>query len=126
MEQLCYNKFSKTKGDEVFSMSKETLGKVIESRRTELGITQRELARGVKRSNSTISRIESDNGLTPLAFELVRKHTGNPISRISKKFDISSKAAWVRLKCMEGDLDFYTDEMQIAMRKITIGANRNL
>ena len=43
----------------------ETLGKVIEHRRTELGLTQRELARGVKRSNSTISRIESDNGLVP-------------------------------------------------------------
>ena len=43
----------------------ETLGKVIERRRTELGLTQRELARGVKRSNSTISRIESDNGLVP-------------------------------------------------------------
>lgn len=43
----------------------ETLGKVIEARRIELGLTQRELARGVKRSNSTISRIESDNGLVP-------------------------------------------------------------
>ena len=43
----------------------ETLGKVIEARRTELGYTQRELARGIKRSNSTISRIESDNGLVP-------------------------------------------------------------
>lgn len=44
----------------------ETLGKVIAARREELGITQRELARGIKRSNSTISRIESpENDLVP-------------------------------------------------------------
>ena len=34
----------------------ESLGKVIAQRRTELGITQRELARGVKISNSTVSK----------------------------------------------------------------------
>lgn len=43
----------------------ETLGKVISERRTELGITQRELARGVKISNSTVSRIENDDNITP-------------------------------------------------------------
>ena len=44
----------------------ETLGKVIAARREELGITQRELARGITRSNSTISRIESpENDLVP-------------------------------------------------------------
>lgn len=43
----------------------ETLGKVIAARREELGITQRELARGIHRSNSTISRIEGTDDLTP-------------------------------------------------------------
>ena len=43
----------------------ESLGKVIAQRRTELGITQRELARGVKISNSTVSRIEHDDNITP-------------------------------------------------------------
>lgn len=43
----------------------ETLGKVISSRRLELGFTQRELARGVKISNSTVSRIENDDNITP-------------------------------------------------------------
>lgn len=43
----------------------ETLGKVISNRRLELGITQRELARGVKISNSTVSRIENDDNITP-------------------------------------------------------------
>ena len=42
----------------------ESLGKVIAQRRTELGITQRELARGVKISNSTVSRIEHDDNIT--------------------------------------------------------------
>ncbi len=42
-----------------------TLGKVIAERRDELGYTQRELARAVKRSNATISRIETDDNLTP-------------------------------------------------------------
>ncbi|MDD6069424.1 MAG: helix-turn-helix transcriptional regulator [Clostridiales bacterium] len=42
-----------------------TLGEVIKSRREELGITQRELARGVKISNATVSRIESDDKITP-------------------------------------------------------------
>lgn len=43
----------------------ETLGKVISNRRTELGITQRELARNVKISNSTVSRIENGDNITP-------------------------------------------------------------
>lgn len=49
---------------EAFAMD-ESLGKVIAQRRTELGITQRELARGVKISNSTVSRIEHDDNITP-------------------------------------------------------------
>lgn len=43
----------------------KSLGQVISERRTELGITQRELARGVKISNSTVSRIENDDNITP-------------------------------------------------------------
>lgn len=43
----------------------ETLGKVISDRRQELEKTQRELARVVGISNSTVSRIESDDGITP-------------------------------------------------------------
>ncbi len=43
----------------------KSLGQVILERRTELGITQRELARGVKISNSTVSRIENDDNITP-------------------------------------------------------------
>jgi transcriptional regulator with XRE-family HTH domain len=55
----------KNKVKEAITMA-ETLGKVIAARREELGITQRELARGIKRSNSTISRIESpENDLVP-------------------------------------------------------------
>lgn len=44
---------------------KETLGNVISKRREELDISQRELAKKVKISNSTISRIESDDSITP-------------------------------------------------------------
>lgn len=43
----------------------ETLGKVISTRRNELGMSQRELAKKVKISNSTVSRIESDDKITP-------------------------------------------------------------
>ena len=44
---------------------KETLGKVISSRRLELGFSQRELARRVKIGNATVSRIENDDNITP-------------------------------------------------------------
>ncbi|PMC81852.1 helix-turn-helix domain-containing protein [Anaerococcus hydrogenalis] len=44
---------------------KDTLGKVISNRREELGISQRELAKKVKISNSTVSRIENDDKITP-------------------------------------------------------------
>ena len=44
---------------------KDTLGKVISKRREELGISQRELAKKVKISNSTVSRIENDDKITP-------------------------------------------------------------
>ena len=44
---------------------KKTLGSVVASARNAKGITQRELARQVKVSNSTISRIESDDGIQP-------------------------------------------------------------
>lgn len=43
----------------------DTLGQIIKSRREELGKTQRELARGVHISNATVSRIESDDKITP-------------------------------------------------------------
>lgn len=43
----------------------KSLGKVIAERRKELEITQRELARGVNISNSTVSRIENDDNITP-------------------------------------------------------------
>lgn len=43
----------------------KTLGSVVASARNAKGITQRELAREVKVSNSTISRIESDDGIQP-------------------------------------------------------------
>lgn len=42
-----------------------TLGQVISTRRQELERTQREMARAVGISNSTVSRIESDDGITP-------------------------------------------------------------
>ena len=44
---------------------KETLGKVISSRRLELGFSQHELACGVKIYNATVSRIENDDNITP-------------------------------------------------------------
>ena len=44
---------------------KDTLGKVISNRREELGISQRGLAKKVKISNSTVSRIENDDKITP-------------------------------------------------------------
>lgn len=47
------------------SFMKDTLGKVISNRREELGISQRELAKKVKISNSTVSRIENDDKITP-------------------------------------------------------------
>jgi len=43
----------------------KTLGQVISARRQELERTQREMARAVEISNSTVSRIESDDGITP-------------------------------------------------------------
>ena len=43
----------------------ETLGSVISRVRTERGMTQRELAKKVEVSNSTISRIEKDDGIHP-------------------------------------------------------------
>jgi DNA-binding XRE family transcriptional regulator len=63
MEHPCYTE-TVDSGKEAISME-ETLGKVIAARREELGITQRELARGIHRSNSTISRIEGTDDLTP-------------------------------------------------------------
>ena len=42
-----------------------TLGSVIHDEREAAHLTQRELARMVKVSNSTISRIESDDGIHP-------------------------------------------------------------
>ena len=47
------------------SFMKDTLGKVISNRREKLGISQRELAKKVKISNSTVSRIENDDKITP-------------------------------------------------------------
>lgn len=43
----------------------QTLGQVISARRMELNYSQRELARAVKISNSTVSRIENDDNITP-------------------------------------------------------------
>lgn len=43
----------------------ETLGSVVAARRQQMDLTQRELARKVGISNSTVSRIESDDGITP-------------------------------------------------------------
>lgn len=43
----------------------QSLGQVISTRRTELNVSQRELARAVKISNSTVSRIENDDNITP-------------------------------------------------------------
>lgn len=42
-----------------------TLGKYIEEKRTELGLSQRQLGIDTKVSHSTISRIENDDGITP-------------------------------------------------------------
>ncbi len=46
-------------------MEEKTLGSFISHRRKELNISQRELAKKVKISNSTISRIENDDNITP-------------------------------------------------------------
>lgn len=46
-------------------MEQNALGKIIEARRTEFGLTQRDLAKKVKVSNSTISRLEKGDGITP-------------------------------------------------------------
>lgn len=43
----------------------KSLGEVISSRRKELNYSQREMARAVKISNSTVSRIENDDDITP-------------------------------------------------------------
>ena len=43
----------------------ESLGTVISNRRKELNLSQRELAKAVKISNSTVSRIENDDNITP-------------------------------------------------------------
>lgn len=45
--------------------NKDVLGSVISRVRTERGMTQRELAKKVEVSNSTISRIEKDDGIHP-------------------------------------------------------------
>ena len=59
MQHLCYNIIIRRK------FMKDTLGKVISNRREELGISQRELAKKVKISNSTVSRLENDDKITP-------------------------------------------------------------
>ena len=46
-------------------MEETTLGSFISHRRQKLNISQRELAKQVKVSNSTISRIENDENITP-------------------------------------------------------------
>lgn len=46
-------------------MEGTTLGSFISHRRQKLGISQRELAKAVKVSNSTVSRIESEESITP-------------------------------------------------------------
>lgn len=46
-------------------MEGTTLGSFISHRRQSLEISQRELAKKVKVSNSTISRIENDDNITP-------------------------------------------------------------
>ena len=64
MEHKCYNEAEKIILKEAIKME-DTLGKVIAKRRDELGITQREMARAIKISNSTVSRIENDDNITP-------------------------------------------------------------
>ena len=46
-------------------MEETTLGSFISHRRQELGISQRELAKNVNISNSTVSRIENEDNVTP-------------------------------------------------------------
>ena len=70
----------------------ESLGKVIETRRVELGLSQRDLAKSIKRSNSTVSRIESDNSLVPdnttlRAIADVLKMDYNYLLAINKQID---------------------------------------
>jgi len=43
----------------------ETLGSVIAARRAELNMSQRELAKAIKVSNSTVARIERGDAITP-------------------------------------------------------------
>ena len=45
--------------------NKMTLGKYIEQKRVELGLSQRQLGLDTKVSHSTISRIENDDGISP-------------------------------------------------------------
>jgi len=44
---------------------KMTLGKYIAQKRTELGLSQRQLGIDTKISHSTVSRIENDDGISP-------------------------------------------------------------
>jgi len=59
--QLCYNLL---KGGFVM-INDISLGKYIEQKRIEAGLSQRELSFGIKISHSTISRIEKDDGIVP-------------------------------------------------------------
>ena len=55
------------------------LGSVVKARRIELNMSQRDLAKAIDASNSTISRIESDDGIIP---------TNDTLRKLSKNLSL--------------------------------------
>lgn len=63
MLQMLYNKIKR--GGVGMTKENMTLGKYVEKKREAAGLSQRELARSINISHSTISRIEKDDGISP-------------------------------------------------------------